>query len=297
MKKILTTMLAVLCVSIASAQTDKDKYNSVCFFVGGSMETSLTSQFGILSHSMADGGCKWNHTTAANSTYGMVSKNDSIVFYNPYTDHIVSVDKMIAPWGSAYTTPMGYFTYSASLPYSIEGQNEGSVLSFASFDKRIKANVVYDSASVRPICLIVNTATIRLAYSSDECAIYNLGEDGKTLTKIGAKAISNSFMTDYIAANNADNDLTISVCRLLAAVESSAVSYPSEISRFIEQIHSLLSLTSNSYESEAGYYLPNDGSSFVFINDMATIAKIVTVINSGNEPYKEEEGDWGHAND
>lgn len=297
MKKTITTMLAVLCCCIASAQTGKDSYNSVCFFVGGSMETSLASQFGSLSHCATDGGYGWSHAAANGSAEGVVSKGDSLVFYNPYTDHIIRIDKMVSPWGGAYATPMGYFVYSDSLPYRIEGVDEGRMLSFVSFDKQTTANVVYNATNEKPICLVVNTTTIRLAYSSDECTIFSLGEEGKTLTKIGTKAMTSSAMTDYIAANNADNHLAKSVCRLLAAVESSALQYPSEVSGFIEQAKSLLVLTCNGYEAESDYYLPNDGTSFAFINDMATVSKVVEVINSGNESYTEEEHHWGTVTD
>lgn len=298
MKKILLTVLVALCVCTAFAQTDKDKYNSVCLFVGGGMETSLTSQFGNMAYKTTNGSYSWSHETADGSAAeGVVSQSDSLVFYNPYTDHIINIGEMIAPWSSAYSTPMGYFTFSSSLPYSIEGLSEGRLLSFVSFDKQTTASVVYDSTNVKPICLIVNATTIRMVYSSDECTIYIVGEDGKTPSKIGTKAMTNSSMTDYIAAYNADNDLTIGICRLLAAAESSAVSYPSEVSDFITQVKSLLSLTCNSYESESQYYLPNDGESFAFISDMAKVEKIISIVNSGNEPYTEEEGNWGQFKD
>ena len=98
-----------------------------------------------------------------------ISESDSIIFFNPYVQNIIEINLGTGVWNKAYLSPFGYFCYNSTLPCAASDvdQDDYEILSFVSFDKGRKADMIFSKSTHLPVWLANDTVSIYFEYSQD----------------------------------------------------------------------------------------------------------------------------------
>lgn len=179
MKRLIICVITIMAISIAMTQ-NKDKYNSVCFYMPMSAETYVNSHIDSITFEIGESDTIYQTIWMNNAGESIAaSKIDSIYFYNPYVEGILEIEQDIDFWEKAWVTPIGYFCYKSSLPYESDDveSNMYEMLSFVDFEKSQRACIVVSKDSHLPMWFVVDSLYCYFNYCDETKCMVSVGND------------------------------------------------------------------------------------------------------------------------
>ena len=169
MKKLVISLLSVAAVCNLYAQSEQE-YNSICVFdKTGKTQEYLCTQIDSICFSSDNGVYVQNIWIGSDNFSSAISESDSIIFFNPYAQNIIEINLGTGVWNKAYMSPFGYFCYNSTLQCAASDvdQDDYEILSFVSFDKGRKADMIFSKSTHLPVWLANDTVSIYFEYSQD----------------------------------------------------------------------------------------------------------------------------------
>lgn len=258
MKKLIVTILSVAVFCNLYAQ-DGQEYNSVCVFGETSQaQEFLCTQIDSICFSLDNGGYVQNIWIGDDNISSAISEADSIVFFNPYVANLVEISSSTGVWGKAYLSPIGYFCYNSTLPCAADDvdRDDYEMLSFASFDKVRKADMIFSASTHLPVWMASDAVSVYFEYSQD-AATYSL------YIFDGSQAVAD-YEGEWKPEDDAPSDDELAGClACLVALLDGNLGEHSDVQRLISDFESVTALAIGNDVP----FLPKEGNEYVFAKE------------------------------